>query len=211
MTTITESFNKADSSTLGPDLSWTELIGDLVVSSNLCANTGSTGNYVARADSTLSSSNTYAQCAVTTSVQVYAGVILRKDNTATDTKYEFYAAWASDNFLIQKRISGTPTSLATGGTLTGTTGGTVYGEVTGANPGTLTLKWDTVQQVQTTDSDIDTGTYAGVIIFNDVSSLSVTIDNFEAGDLAADVSAALSGSASSGAQTTPSVNFTISL
>ena len=42
MATITESFNKADSTTLGPDLTWTEIQGNLQVLSNRvrCVSTG---------------------------------------------------------------------------------------------------------------------------------------------------------------------------
>lgn len=57
-TTITESFNTADSDTLGPDLTWAETSGDLDISSNLCVVT-TTGD--ARAESDLSSDDMYSQ------------------------------------------------------------------------------------------------------------------------------------------------------
>ena len=37
-TTLTESFNQADSTTVGPDQTWTEVVGDLETVSNECEN-----------------------------------------------------------------------------------------------------------------------------------------------------------------------------
>ncbi|MSR57822.1 MAG: hypothetical protein EXS05_09125, partial [Planctomycetaceae bacterium] len=64
-TVITESFNQGDSTTLGPDLGWTEVTGDLQTVSNVCKMVGA-GNTVGRARATtdLSSNDNYAQCTV---------------------------------------------------------------------------------------------------------------------------------------------------
>ncbi len=50
-TTITESFNTGDSTTLGPDLSWTEINGDWEIVSNQVRADGITAISLARADS----------------------------------------------------------------------------------------------------------------------------------------------------------------
>jgi len=81
-TTITESFNTADSDTLGPDLTWMETTGDLDVSSNLCVVTASGW---ARAGSDLSSDDMYSQHVgsnVGSSRQTYA--IARWSSSADD-------------------------------------------------------------------------------------------------------------------------------
>jgi hypothetical protein len=65
-TTITESFNTADSGTLGPTLTWTEVLGTWDVVSNraqFASGQGISGS--ARADSDLSSADHYAACDIT--------------------------------------------------------------------------------------------------------------------------------------------------
>jgi hypothetical protein len=185
MATITESFDTADSDTLGPDLAWTELVGDFDIVTNKARN-ATQGDNDARADSALSSSNHYAQAAVTanTTNSNYAAVVLRKDNTATQTKYECEAAWAVNRWQVSKRVAGSYSVIAFGGTSVPTSG-TLKGSVESANPATLKTYWDGVEKVSTSDSDVDTGTYTGIHSYHSsVASRTVDFDNFEAGDLA---------------------------
>src|SRR3990167_1358332 len=128
-TTIMESFNTADSDTLGPDLSWTELEGDTDVVSNQASITGS-AFCTARADSDLSSVDHYSQVDVVTqtnasSPETDSGVMTRKDSSATLTYYTALHYYDSNGSLqgdyIQKRVSGTVTNLTNNTTSRSTT------------------------------------------------------------------------------------------
>lgn len=101
-TTITESFNTGDSTTLGPDLSWSEFFGDFAVSSNTAiSNSGSPA--VAKADSDLSSDDHYAEVVFVTSPS-YSGTATRFNATP-----DFYSGRNTDG--IFKRVGGVLTSI----------------------------------------------------------------------------------------------------
>jgi hypothetical protein len=188
MATITESFNKSDSDILGPDLTWTELEGDLDIVSNKARNATQGGNH-ARADTSLSSSDHYAQAVLTANNadEQFGAVLLRKDNTATRTNYECEAAFSIAQYRASKRIAGSFSVIAFT-SISVELSGTLKGSVEGANPATIKTYWNGVEQVSTTDSDIDSGTYAGIATFhNSVASRTIDFDNFEAGDLNATV------------------------
>ncbi len=114
-TTITESFNKADSGTLGPDLSWTEINGAWEVFSNQAASEGINSVELARADTDLSSADHYGQVIVTflgggTARLGGAARIQTADGT-TITCY--YADLRNNDVLeLEKVVSGTDTELA---------------------------------------------------------------------------------------------------
>src|SRR3990167_3942413 len=117
--TIVESFNKADSDTLGPDLSWTEFIGDMdVVSTQARVGTAGT-SAVARANSDLATDDHYTESVTPiltlgTSSQVISGVFCRKDSTAADTFYLYHAAITSapaNRHQLLKRVAATQTQL----------------------------------------------------------------------------------------------------
>ena len=117
--TIVESFNTADSDTLGPDLSWTELIGDAdVVSTELSIITRAS-SAVARADSDLATDDHYCEAvlsatALGTSTYNYFGVECRKDSTTTLTNYNYRAVQTTtplNEHRLQKFIAGTATQL----------------------------------------------------------------------------------------------------
>ena len=115
-TTITESFNTADSDTLGPDLSWTEMVGDIDIVSNR-AEKGGVDDNRARADSDLATDDHYAQISVTAtysvgSVDTDIGPICRKDSTATQTFYEALARFEASTLLMRKMVADTSTVLS---------------------------------------------------------------------------------------------------
>ena len=118
--TIVESFNTADSDTLGPDLSWTELIGDAdVVSTELSIITRGATSAVARADSDLATDDHYCEAvlsavALGTSTYNYFGVECRKDSTTTLTNYNYRAVQTTtplNEHRLQKFVAGSATQL----------------------------------------------------------------------------------------------------
>ena len=187
---ITESFNKADSSILGPDLTWVEIEGDLRVASNAVEVVSLLTASAAYADSALTSSNNYAQVEVVTEFPSGTGshiwiALCRMPGTSAVTGYEA---------RLTRSSGGTPT-LALRKTEAGT--GTVIGSTsnyTGGYPATLRIEASGDQVTAsvtdgtttatigpTTDTSITSGLYAGIRAFHAAARSSA--DNFEAGAL----------------------------
>src|SRR5690606_34435213 len=118
-TTITESFNKADSDTLGPDLMWTETQGDIDVVSNTAWHQTVAGRSVARAESDLSSADHYAQAVVTLTSGTSTNVspCCRFDAATTGQEnhnsYIFTVAF-NGSYFLRKLLNGVITELDTG-------------------------------------------------------------------------------------------------
>lgn len=184
-TTITESFNKADSDTLGPDLTWTEIVGDLDVVSNE-ARTTDTIQFLVRADSDLSSTDHYCQVVMhaTNDVSVNSGVVFRKDSTSGLTYYQGQAENSSDLWRFWKRISGSVTVLDTDYSVTfnASTNYTLKGQ---ANGSTMTSWVDGVQKHNFTDTAVTTGTRCGLSGKNGTGGQYTAFDSFEAADVTA--------------------------
>ena len=188
-TTITESFNTADSDTLGPDLSWTEFQGDIdIVTNKAVAPAQATGRFnEARADSALSTDNHYAQASISGDSQTagtFPGVMVRKDSSATRTLYYGrIICWTSTGNTLGKIVSGTPTNLGSVSTSqhSANTDYLVRLEIDGD---ALSIKIDSSPVDSATDTSISGNLYAGIggFIGNDRIG---KWDNFEAGDLAA--------------------------
>jgi len=142
-TTISESFNKTDSATLGPDLSWTELKGDQSVVSNACelATNDASFGARARADSDLSSADHYAQCTLlnpsssagTWSIAVFA----RKDSSATHTFYQ--CDWldlsGTQSWRTFKWVAGVATGIGSSTTATASNNDVLKVECNGSTIG----------------------------------------------------------------------------
>ncbi len=91
-TTLQESFDTADSATLGPNYSWTDLTGDIGVVSNAAEAITNDASFGARsrADSDLSGADHYAQAVLlnpTASTATFT-VFCRKDSTTTKDWYQ---------------------------------------------------------------------------------------------------------------------------
>jgi len=110
-TTLTESFNKADGTTLGPDQTWVEDAGDWEVVSNEAR--ANAGNSVARVSTLLSSDDHYSQFTVTAigSSSPFHGVLGRKANSATLTYYYFRYSHGQTESQLWKVESGSFTKL----------------------------------------------------------------------------------------------------
>jgi len=128
-TTVTESFNQSDSSTLGPDLSWTETSGDLETRSNECGEVGSDGFGEARAEADVSGSDHIAQvvCAYNhTANPVYNDTNVRPIARFNSSARTMYFTISGENagvggIRLAKRLSGTFSEL---GAYSGTIGAT---------------------------------------------------------------------------------------
>ena len=183
-TIITESFNTGDSDTLGPDLSWTELAGDIDIVSNKAQSTTLAGQAIARADSDLATDDHYAQAIVDASEETATAapqVLCRKDSTTAITFYLFLINYHDDTIQIYEVTTGSFTLLgsAISFTLTAGTPVTLRGTVDGSN---LEVDIDGVSKGTRTDTVITGKLRCGIRAFKNTTGF-VTWDDFEAADL----------------------------
>ena len=190
-TTITESFDKADSDTLGPDLSWTELEGDWDVVTNAAQTVGTANlqQQTARADSDLSSTDHYAQCTllnIVNTTEVNRGLIARKDSSATLTYYNVDVrdgGAGTDSWRTFKRVGGTFTAIGTNTTVNAVANDVLKIECNGS---TITRYRNGASQDAATDSAISTGTRCGLSGFRTSGGVAgARVDDWSAADLAA--------------------------
>jgi plastocyanin len=160
--TITESFDKADGPGLGPDLAWIDLHDADWATSGGRARVpqGPEEPFIARADGDLTSADHYAEAPLTLNRNGdgQAGVAVR----CSDTQATCYFALVSGNGdtpnVIGKMVNGTVVILAQENDGQGT-GGVVRLEVVGS---TLTLKVNGVTELTAVDTEITTGSRAGL-------------------------------------------------
>lgn len=191
-TTIAESFNKADSSTLGPDLSWTELEGDWEVFSNEARVVSAAGYSTARANSDLSSSDHYCQAVMRSVGRCAPATICRKDGTATMTFYMALYEGNSDVWQTRKRVAGTETTIGTNtGSATPSLGDVLKIHCNGS---TISRYRNGVSQDSTTDTAISGNVRCGILGYYDAGAFNskATFDSFEAADLATVITGDLS-------------------
>lgn len=183
-TTITESFNTADSDTLGPNLTWTELVGDIDIVSNQARSTTLGSQVIARADSDLSSVDHYVQASVGAGDETTSsnpGVIGRKDGTATLTFYLANGDFVSNVLRLFKCVAGAFTQLGSNVSLTLTSPTTYLFRLT-CNGSSITHTVDSVDQTTQTDTAITAGLRCGLRGQKNTSTY-VSWDSFEAADL----------------------------
>lgn len=176
MTVHTESFNTADSDTLGPDLTWSEVSGDWDVVSNGCAKVSQdTVTQFARADADVSSNDNYCQAAELQATAKIAGPATRFSASATT----LYATWQVNGTSrrISKWVAGSQTDLATAAW---TYAQNNVAKIE-ASSSTITAYQDGVQRVQTTDTSIASGTRGGFMAYQAVAT--AMFDSFEVGDI----------------------------
>ena len=185
-TTITETFNTADSDILGPNLSWTELEGDIDVVTNEARTTGLTAS-AARAESALATDDHYVQADVLLSGGAtggrFVGVSARRRSDATNTYYWFALDDDLDQVRVYRVVAGTATLLANPSFII--VMGTSYllkGQVNGSS---LEVWVDSVSKATATDTNIVDNLYTEIRGRNNNAGQYARWDNFEAGDLAA--------------------------
>lgn len=188
-TTITESFNTADSDILGPNLTWTELVNDFDIVSNRAELITTGSDSFARADSDLSSDDHYAQALVNATNEAAAHshyIMCRKDATTTLTLYMAYLQWNADVIRTYKDVSGSFTQLATQAlSVTAGTPGTLKTQADGS---TIKDFWDGVEKNSVTDTAITGNLRCGIAGFCATANI-LSWDDFEAADLAAEAGA----------------------
>jgi len=180
-TVITEDFNKAQTSTLGPDLTWTAVQGVWGVSSNQALMWATTGNQAQRAESDLSGSDMYALIQIQNLGQDYdpfaVGTAVRFDSEA-NTHYNGIFAQDGNYFKLRKTVAGTVTDLDTDA-ITFSFPEEVKTTVSGS---TLKGYQAGVERSSVTDTSITTGVRAGLSGYHNYNYCGPS-DNFEAGDL----------------------------
>lgn len=180
----TESFNKANSTTLGPDLTWTDVAGtgDLWVQSNACENVNNNTGIITRAEHDLATSDNYAQFVI-----LYVGANhgygpACRYQSGADTCY--FGRQGDDggninNTAIFKRVTGTNTSLGTS-SRTAAVNDVVRCQ---ANGSSIALVVNGTSHLALTDTAITTGLRGGMRIYKAGSGTNPSLDSFEMGDL----------------------------
>jgi hypothetical protein len=189
-TTIIDDFNRADGTTIGNQLVWTEYRDNSVfdswqtVSNRARVTVGATHGSPARAESDLSSSDNYAQTSITSlgsaGQNVQAGTVCRFD-PASVTGYAGRLLRIVNQFNLIKIVSGNETQLGSGFSVTPAPPHTVK---TQANGSSIAAFLDGVSVVSVTDTSITSGTRGGLFGYAESGTFG-EVDSFEAADLAA--------------------------
>jgi hypothetical protein len=173
-TVISDDFDCGDSSTLGCDLTWTDIQGDFRNSSNHAYTPASTPWNLARADSDLSTDDMYVQAHLVTGFGSGTGRVFgRKDSSSDLTFYSGTVTGSGHD--ISKYSGGSPTSL-----ISDAEGGADVQIKLVIDGSDLYLYQDSVLKLSTTDTDITGNLRAG--IGNGASWNDDGLDDFEAGD-----------------------------
>ena len=184
-TTITESFNTGTSTTtLGPDLSWTEIDGNLEIVSDRFRPVGSTGICGARAESDLSGPDQYAQVDIyetTRTAGQYVGTLARKDSTGTLTYYLAIQNGGVTGSTL-KCVANSFTAIGTNTTDTWSDGAPMKLECSGS---AIQRYYNGASRNTATDTAITTGVRCGIRGRRTDGTLYYEGDDFEAADLAA--------------------------
>lgn len=182
-TTISDSFDTADSDTLGPGLTWTELAAtDIDIVSN-AAETVTNSGY-ARAESDLAGSDMYAEATTQNSVSTSnrgAGPCIRYA-TAADTAYWLRGIGTSfQDYRIQSRVAAVNTEISMIDGFTDAQPGLLRIEVVGSN---LEIFYEGVSRDTVTSTTITGNTRAGICSLHNGANRA-RFSDFEAGDIGA--------------------------
>jgi hypothetical protein len=174
-TSYSESFNKSDSDTLGPDLTWTEVTGDVDVVSNR-ASTSTVGFAEARAEHDVSSADHYGQVQVyqtsTSGVDNHLAAPCARFSSAARTFYSF--AWFYSGLYLYKTVSGTYTIIGSAVETPATLPATWRVDCSGS---TIRGLQNGTQKVSVTDTAITGNTRGGIWAYR-ASGVQVVVDDF---------------------------------
>ncbi len=191
-TVHTESFDTANSDTLGPDQTWTELAGDTDIVSNEAQSQDSGAN-LSRADADLSSDDHYAEFDYVGGTPqagngLFPGTIVRKDSTATQTYYHGRLRDDPDSgqdeievYEVYKVITGSFTLLDEL-VISNISIPTTDSPRTEADGSTIQAL-NGVNIASATDGAITANLRAGMRLHDGGTNERIDIDNWEAGDL----------------------------
>lgn len=185
MTSIADTFDRADSDTLGTlsdgSGSWAEVSGDNDISGNALIS-GAAGTNHSRADVDLSSDAHYSQVDIVSWSGSSSGGPLTRFSSSANTCYQFRVRRDASNYRLFKYVSGTATQI--GSTVSETLPSLPFTARLSSSSGNVhTCEINGVTKLSQTDSSITGNTRAGVMTF-DVGG-AVTLDNFSAADITA--------------------------
>lgn len=183
-TVITDSFNGADSSTLGVDLTWTVNSGNMRTNDNKAKATNNNESSWARAEHDLSSSDNYAKSVVELWASGGASVIrigTRQNASNTDRYAVRITKDTTSSHRTEKIISGSTTVLST----TDATGSFPETWKISADGSTIKAFLGSTEKHSSTDTSISSGVRGGIAIYSHLDANDVYIDDFEAGDISA--------------------------
>jgi hypothetical protein len=184
-TTITDNFNKANSSTVGNLLTWTKVNNAWANNTNAAQYTtigGSTNGFI-RAESDLSSSDHYSQCVASnigSSGTTNGGGAAARFASGASTFYYVFAYRFDSKLYLSKTVAGTDTTL-TSATITIAPPQTFQIRCSGSS---IKGYQEGVERVSTTDTAISGNTRGGIVSYQ-VMAGGAFFDDFEASDLAA--------------------------
>lgn len=181
-TELTESFDKADSDTLGPDQTWAEVNGDLDVIGNQVGPGGTGANFSARVEADLSSDDHSAELEATagSSGVAYSNPAIRFSASANTYYNGGHRNTSSNKAFIQKTVAGTLTLLF------GTNDakpGYPFLNFLEANDNNLRLVTGGVERINDTDTAITGNVRCGVVFRAEATD--ERGNNWRAADLAA--------------------------
>jgi hypothetical protein len=194
-TTLTESFDTANNTTLGPDQTWIEYTQDFAggassvadrfqITSQQCRNQSASGlAQLARVQADLSSDDHYAQCEIEniSSTNDQVGVVTRFETGGNNNNFYVHRAQqVNDMVNLTKSVNGTWTEIQNVAQ-TPAANGILRGSADGS---TLKVLYDAAEKISETDTAI-TGNLRCGIFFYDPDGTAVCLDNFVASDLAA--------------------------
>lgn len=190
-TTLTESFNTADSTTLGPTQSWTEFsgsgTGDMweVAGNQVVCKGGASNTPTARAEADVSGTDHYAQVSVTTLAAANSQLGPAARFSASEVTCYIArlvpAAGSGHEFGLIKLIAGTQTDLVD----TGQSISLPHTVKVECNGSTIKGYIGGVEKLSTTDTSITTGTRGGLFGYNSgQNTTDATGDSWTLEDLA---------------------------
>lgn len=188
MAKYTESFNQANNTILGPDLTWAEIAGNLGTTSNRAQSVNANSEDTARAQHDTDTADMYAQATLglwarPSSIDVQAGVAVRFSPsalTAYVAHFHLGATAAGDRWTLYRRVAGAYTMLADllGASATTAPGNVIRIEAEGP---TIRLLVNGVVKLSAVDA-IQTGTRGGILTVRRATG-ACALDDFEVGDL----------------------------
>ncbi len=173
MTTFTDNFNRADSTSLGAN--WVEVSGDWSIVSNQLSSGSAGGTIILRAAGAMATNDNSAQITIAATAAVSHGVWCRGNSTFTSGYL-----WRNDgtSWNLFSNVGGSFVSIGS------FAGAAVAGDVAKVQAAGSTIKGfvNGVQRVSVTDTAVTTGTSVGL---RAESTNSLRFDDFTAGDVTA--------------------------
>ena len=207
--TYTESWPGANTTTLGGDLTWTEVAGDWERRTNKASNVDVAGSLFARADHDLAGTDQSVQAVLDQPQDTISrgGVAARFASAATTC----YVFWARNNatttYRLAKWVTGTQTVLTSISTTAPTFPATIKIEVNGSSVKGFV---GGTEVITATDTGITTGTRGGLFIEGQNAANDVYLDDVTIADLGASAQTiTVTGIASAAAFGTAQINLQV--